>query len=65
MSLLPILKTKIEFWTKNNRKNAFFTPIKILRLKERRNGAVNGTVVMTKAALSCFCDSVIHLVAYN
>lgn len=43
----------------------FFTPIKILRLKERRNGAVDGTVVMTKAALSCFCDSVIHLVAYN
>lgn len=65
MSLLPILKTKIEFWTKNNRKKCLFTPIKILRLKERRNGAVDGTVVMTKAALSCFCDSVIHLVAYN
>ena len=65
MSLLPILKTKIEFWTKNNRKNAFFTPIKILRLKERRNGTVDETIVMRKAVLSCFCDSVIHIVVYN
>ena len=24
MSLLPILKTKIEFWTKNNRKKSLF-----------------------------------------
>ena len=34
MSLLPILKTKIEFWTKNNRKKAFFTPKRSLACKK-------------------------------